>query len=119
MKQEDQKEERREGIRTKTKERRGVTCNAHPSEKKSAVSEGECMDSSRATWNRPRCGTTNEELCKFCMECADRNPTRHIEEVASASNDPLRTRGRWKNKRRRSLIRGKLKKEVHSKRTEE
>ena len=47
----------------------------------------------------------NEESYKFCMECAERNPKRSIEEVASASDEPpayrRRIEGEEKDKQRK------------------
>ena len=77
---EDMKEERREEIRKKA----GwppQRCKSM-SGKKEDVSQGECTDTSRATWICERCRTV-----KFCMECADRNPEGSIHEIASASSD--------------------------------
>ena len=39
-------------------------------------------------WICPKCKTINQESYKFCMECADRNPKRGIEEIASGHSEP-------------------------------
>ena len=74
---EDWKEERKEDIRKKADEKH-ITNRGLKSED---VFQGECMDTSK-TWICPKCKTKNEESYKFCMECANRNPKRNIEEVA-------------------------------------
>ena len=45
------------------------------------------MDTNRATWICPKCGTNNEEAYKFCTERACVNTKQSIEEIASASDD--------------------------------
>ena len=59
----------------------------HKGMKNEYVSQGGCMDTKR-TWNCRKCGASNEEAYKFCMERAGRNPKRHIEETATASSEP-------------------------------
>ena len=81
---EDRKEERREDIKKKA-EQKHIT---NRSLQARDVSQGEVMDTSRATWTCEKCKTVNEESYKFCMECAERNPKRSIEEVASGSSEP-------------------------------
>ena len=67
------------------------------------------------TWMGCKCRTEIAESYKFCIGCADRNPRRGIDEVASEARKPQQTQGRQNNKSR-DIEREKLKKEVCRKR---
>ena len=104
---EDRKEERREEMRRKS---------VHGA-------QGENMDRDK-TWTCTKCKTINEESYKFCMECANRNPQRSIEEVASSSSEPPAYRRKAEeeekeNHRKRKAEEGSMREDERDRRKKE
>ena len=65
------------------------------------------MGTSRATWNGPKCGTSNGEAYRLCMGRAGRNSKQSIEPIYSARSEQHAYKTRMEGDEQESHRKGK------------